>query len=563
MIDLARFRIISAVPSTSAGLVYGRAALLGLTSGEQSCITAYPKCPRSEDDLLYYLNNHRGGFFRFFNGGAAFGDDVNNQYNPNPYTYTSSSYPQQQQQQQHSQYPQHQQQPAYQHSPQVNQQPQPQQQPQLQQNLAAFQSIAEAINQSGGINLSNLGANANLLGNLAGLLGGGGGGGGAGGGSGGSSILENLSDFLGGGAAPATTTPSPAAGISDLVGNLLTGFIGNRFSGRKVSKRSISWPEDDRLDLEDVEPAKKESSFKRKLKTTLKKPKIEDGDDEVEGRIINSKPQIYSNGNVEDNDGPTKFSFFSHSGNKKGRYQNYEPTEANSESVRFESGADRDVYRIPSYNRVPQQVNFRDEDDQPASQISRPRPGPFFPGGSVNTFNREQSHKMIFPDRTGTGNLKFDNDEFESVPNNRFGKILNYGNNDNRYRPSFSGSSQQNQNQISFGDGSSSGASNNYNYNNNNDRYSFAQRPTNTYASSQQSDSYHRPTTSSYYQSNRYGNQNQIYNSQNSGHYPSTNRYSGNQSNRGDSNSSQNVYVTNSKGVIEYYINPQGKKVYV
>lgn len=505
---MIRFRIISAVPSTSAGLVYGRAALLGLTSGEQSCTTAYPKCPRSEDDLLYYLNNHRGGFFRFFNGGAAFGDDVNNQYNPNPYTYTSAHYPQEQ----HSTYPQHQQQPAYQHSPQVNQpqlQPQPQQQQQLQQNLAAFQSIAEAINQSGGINLSNLGANSNLLGNLASLLGGGGGGGG--GGSGGSSILENLSDFLGGGAAPVTTTPSPAAGISDLVGNLLTGFIGNRFSGRKVSKRSISWPEDDEFHLEDVEPTKKGSSFKRKFKTTLKKPKTEDVDDVVEGRIINSKPQIFSNENVQDNDGPTKFTFFSHRGNKKGRYQNHEPTEASSESVRFEGGADRNVFRIPSYNRAPQQVNFRDEDDQPASQISRP--GPFFPAGSINTFNREQSHKMIFPDRTGAGNLKFDNDGFESVPNNRFGKILNYGNNDNRYRPSFSGSNQQNQNQISFGDSSSSGASNNYNYNNN-DRDSFAQKPSNTYASSQQSDSYYRPTTNSYYQSNRYGNQNRIYNSQ-------------------------------------------------
>lgn len=93
------FRIISAVPSTSAGLVYGRAALLGLTSGEQSCTTAYPKCPRGEDDLLYYLNNHRGGFFRFFNGGAAFGDDTNYQNKPNPYTYNQQQQPQQQHQQ--------------------------------------------------------------------------------------------------------------------------------------------------------------------------------------------------------------------------------------------------------------------------------------------------------------------------------------------------------------------------------------------------------------------------------------------------------------------------------
>ncbi|XP_070504537.1 uncharacterized protein [Chironomus tepperi] len=60
--------IISALPSSSPLMNFGRAALLGLSGGE--CDTAYPRCPRDENQVLYYLNNHRGGFFRFFNGGS-------------------------------------------------------------------------------------------------------------------------------------------------------------------------------------------------------------------------------------------------------------------------------------------------------------------------------------------------------------------------------------------------------------------------------------------------------------------------------------------------------------
>lgn len=41
-------RLIAAVPSSSTGLVYGRAALLGYTSGEYTCNGAYPKCPKNE-----------------------------------------------------------------------------------------------------------------------------------------------------------------------------------------------------------------------------------------------------------------------------------------------------------------------------------------------------------------------------------------------------------------------------------------------------------------------------------------------------------------------------------
>lgn len=61
------FRLIAALPAASPALIYGRAALLGLTGGERTCSSTYAKCPRDEDEILFYLNNHRGGFFKFFN----------------------------------------------------------------------------------------------------------------------------------------------------------------------------------------------------------------------------------------------------------------------------------------------------------------------------------------------------------------------------------------------------------------------------------------------------------------------------------------------------------------
>ncbi|XP_050435977.1 uncharacterized protein LOC126842836 [Adelges cooleyi] len=50
-------------------LMFGRAALLGYNSRNdpRSCLAAYPTCPRDPDRLIDYLNNHNGGFFRFFN----------------------------------------------------------------------------------------------------------------------------------------------------------------------------------------------------------------------------------------------------------------------------------------------------------------------------------------------------------------------------------------------------------------------------------------------------------------------------------------------------------------
>lgn len=51
-------------------LMFGRAALLGYNAqgDPKSCVTAYPTCPNDPDQLINYLNNYNGGFFRFFNG---------------------------------------------------------------------------------------------------------------------------------------------------------------------------------------------------------------------------------------------------------------------------------------------------------------------------------------------------------------------------------------------------------------------------------------------------------------------------------------------------------------
>ncbi|XP_014287362.1 uncharacterized protein [Halyomorpha halys] len=57
--------------------VFGRAALLGAASRGNSaaCLNAYPTCPRDPDRLVHYLNNHNGGFFRFFSGLPSQGRD--------------------------------------------------------------------------------------------------------------------------------------------------------------------------------------------------------------------------------------------------------------------------------------------------------------------------------------------------------------------------------------------------------------------------------------------------------------------------------------------------------
>ncbi|KAI8122120.1 hypothetical protein CVS40_7029 [Lucilia cuprina] len=57
---------LAGFPAASPALIYGRAALLGLSGGEKSCHQTYVKCPKNEYEIIYYLNNHRGGFFKFF-----------------------------------------------------------------------------------------------------------------------------------------------------------------------------------------------------------------------------------------------------------------------------------------------------------------------------------------------------------------------------------------------------------------------------------------------------------------------------------------------------------------
>lgn len=50
-------------------LLFARAAFLGLSSKGDTkvCLNSYPLCPKDPDQLVNYLNNHNGGFFRFFN----------------------------------------------------------------------------------------------------------------------------------------------------------------------------------------------------------------------------------------------------------------------------------------------------------------------------------------------------------------------------------------------------------------------------------------------------------------------------------------------------------------
>ncbi|XP_011876301.1 PREDICTED: uncharacterized protein LOC105566703 [Vollenhovia emeryi] len=55
---------------TSPVLSFARAAVLGYSSNGNpaTCYRAFPRCPRNPDKVVHYLNNHNGGFFRFFNG---------------------------------------------------------------------------------------------------------------------------------------------------------------------------------------------------------------------------------------------------------------------------------------------------------------------------------------------------------------------------------------------------------------------------------------------------------------------------------------------------------------
>lgn len=64
-----RFLTVLNFVDDSPLLMFGRAALLGYNArgDPRSCHNAYPTCPKDPDQLINYLNNHNGGFFRFFN----------------------------------------------------------------------------------------------------------------------------------------------------------------------------------------------------------------------------------------------------------------------------------------------------------------------------------------------------------------------------------------------------------------------------------------------------------------------------------------------------------------
>lgn len=78
------FRLLTAldIGESSPLLTFGKSALTGYTSrGNPSvCYREYPKCPRNNADLVNYLNNHNGGFFRFFSNIRGAGSPPNNYY---------------------------------------------------------------------------------------------------------------------------------------------------------------------------------------------------------------------------------------------------------------------------------------------------------------------------------------------------------------------------------------------------------------------------------------------------------------------------------------------------
>ncbi|XP_063897000.1 uncharacterized protein LOC126053956 [Helicoverpa armigera] len=54
--------------SSSPLFIFSLAAIMGLTAkgNPTECRRAYPQCPNDPEKLINYLNNHNGGFFRFF-----------------------------------------------------------------------------------------------------------------------------------------------------------------------------------------------------------------------------------------------------------------------------------------------------------------------------------------------------------------------------------------------------------------------------------------------------------------------------------------------------------------
>lgn len=313
------------------------------------------------------MNNHRGGFFRFFNGGAGFGEDYSQQGQSSQ--YQQGQYNQQQNIQQNN--------PQY-TGGESNQ----------GLNLLALQALAGAINQGNGINLSQLGNLGGLasLGNLGGLT----------------------SLFSGTTQRPPTNFPSYASNtqnyasdaqqsspsstnsFTDIVSNLLTGIVGNRFSrssSKKISKRSI-----DNIRPKEVE---------------------------IQPRIINLKEDIVAE---------TKF--FPDSQQtlvRAPKYINQSPSVQQELEKPLKFPKQDDAYKeipVKSLLAFPEEnisfAQLKKEHRTAVTTLAFPQNFP-----QEDTFKVQHNIKSIispsdvakrlteiFDDRTGTGNLKFDSDEF-------------------------------------------------------------------------------------------------------------------------------------------------------
>lgn len=58
------------IADVSPVILLGKAAVIGIVSrgNDKQCGASYPNCPNDPDELINYLNNYNGGFFRYFNG---------------------------------------------------------------------------------------------------------------------------------------------------------------------------------------------------------------------------------------------------------------------------------------------------------------------------------------------------------------------------------------------------------------------------------------------------------------------------------------------------------------
>ncbi|XP_055857019.1 uncharacterized protein LOC129919933 [Episyrphus balteatus] len=404
-------RFVASLPALSPALIYGRAALLGLSGGEYSCARTYNKCPQNEDDILFYLNNHRGGFFKFFSEPDTSQDNIEHQYTTQP--------------------------PFY-------------------QQQSAEPSIFNFLTGLGPTSSTSTSTSTNSNTNQG-----------------------NVNSFM---------SEAVTNGIGSLFGNILSGFLNGQ--GQATRRK------DDVVDI-DVDDDDKNSEKYSDLIESNSTTKSNPSDEQVEGRILNNKSNIlaaYADepSSSSQNDNPISFP-------PENSNDNYETQQFQSEFRFPNTPPSRDSVEEEnsSDSRRGKRVNFIDDDSH--------RPYSYANDADGGT-------KMIFPDRTGTGNLRFDNDEYFRV-----GKILN------RRRPSDYNRGFREQDEYRK-------------------TTTTTKRPTNYYSSSQNSGSYNRYSSSNYYRQD----------------------YNQNQQNQDDKeDTSGNVYVTNGQGVIEYYINASGKKIYV